>query len=218
MKIKDNNLYSELLLNASGCEHYSTLRNSDNVSGTGVWMPHQVHGSEVVVLTDSNMQIVDADAVITDLKGQLIGVRTADCVPVLMYDPIENVVAAVHAGWRGMIAHIIKITVARMKSEYGCSAENVLAAVCPSISPEAFEVGDEVAQQFDAEFPGSVLRTFSKPHVDLWQSAVMDLVSAGLDLEHIDCTPVCTMSNPELFSARRETINTGRNISAIKLL
>lgn len=218
MILKDSLLTSQLLLNATGCEHYSTLRDSDKVCGDGVWMPRQVHGSEIVILADAGQPVIDADAVITSVRGQWIGVRTADCVPVLLFDPVLKVVAAVHAGWRGMVAHIISKTVVRMQFYLGCNPDDILACVCPSISPEAFEVGDEVAQQFDAEFPGTVLRHYAKPHVDLWQSAVMDLVSAGLDLEHIDCTPVCTFSNSELFSARRETINTGRNISAIKLL
>lgn len=217
MILKDNLLTSQLLVNAAGCDHYSTLRNSDKVCGEGVWMPRQVHGSEIVILTDGSQQVVDADAVITRLEGQWIGVRTADCVPVLVFDPVQKVVAAVHAGWRGMVAHIILKTVTMMQDVCGCHPSNILACVCPSISPEAFEVGEEVAQQFDTEFPGTVLRSYSKPHVDLWQSAVMDLMVAGLDLEHIDCTPVCTYSNPELFSARRESINTGRNVSAIKL-
>jgi hypothetical protein len=115
-----------------------------------------------------------------------------------------------------------------MRDEMGSQMSEVLAMVGPSISPEAYEVGEEVAEEFVKAGRGEcVLRTLwgpngrqrlSKPHVDLWQSNVMDLLEAGVDLQHIDCTPWCTYEHyQEIYSARREGIGTGRIVTAIRL-
>ncbi len=234
---KDNQpvLQSQLLLQEAGIEHFFSLRRFEN-AGQGVWMPRQVHGTNVVVVDEgtrydvsSELQDVEADAVITNLPGRWIGVRTADCVPVLLYDPVLHVVAAVHAGWRGTVKHIVGLTVERMNSDYGCQPTDLLAMVGPSIGPESFEVGEEVVAAFVAagrqdcvlrqRFTSHGIVPYPKPHVDLWQSNVMDLMEAGLELERIDCTPVCTFQQHEhLFSARRQGIETGRIVSAIRIM
>lgn len=229
-------LQSQLLLGVTGIDHYCSMRGFED-AGAGVWMPRQVHGTEIVVVEEntpfdesSALQNVEADAVITQVKGRWIGVRTADCVPVLLYDPETRTVAAVHAGWRGTVKHIVKKTLEQMQTTLGVQPEHLLAMIGPSISPESFEVGEEVAEAFVAAGRADcVLRqTYSaqghlvpwaKPHVDLWQSNAMDLLEAGVELDHIDCTPVCTYQNESvLFSARRQGIETGRIVSAICLL
>lgn len=228
-------LQSQLLLGVTGIDHYCSMRGFEE-AGAGVWMPRQVHGTEIVVVEEdtpfdesSALQAVDADAVITQVKGRWIGVRTADCVPVLLYDPETRTVAAVHAGWRGTVKHIVRKTVDRMKETLGVQPEHLLAMIGPSISPESFEVGEEVAAEFvSAGRADCVLRQrlstlgqylpLPKPHVDLWQSNAMDLLEAGLELDHIDCTPLCTFQNESvLFSARQQGIETGRIVSAIYL-
>lgn len=222
-------LQSQLLVQSAGVSHYSSLRESVDPE-RDVWMPHQVHGTQIVILDEAMSQgpIPDADAVITRQKGQWIGVRTADCVPVLLCDREAQVVAAVHAGWRGTVQHIVRLTVERMEKELGCRPADMLAMIGPSISPEAFEVGEEVADAFRQAGRGEcVLRSLwgprgqqplAKPHIDLWQSNVMDLMEAGLELLNIDCTPWCTYEHhDQLFSARRDGIGTGRIVSAIRL-
>ena len=115
-----------------------------------------------------------------------------------------------------------------MRDEMGCRMADVLAMVGPSISPEAYEVGEEVADAFVRAGRGDcVLRSLwgpkgrlplAKPHIDLWQSNVADMLEAGIGLDHIDCTPWCTFENHQLlFSARKEGIGTGRIVSAICL-
>lgn len=229
-------LQSQLLLGVTGIDHYCSMRGFED-AGAGVWMPRQVHGTEIVVVEEntpfdesSALQNVDADAVITQVKGRWIGVRTADCVPVLLYDTETRTIAAVHAGWRGTVKHIVRKTVERMQEMLGVRPENLLAMIGPSISPESFEVGEEVAEAFvEAGRAECVLRqtlsaqgrlvSFAKPHVDLWQSNTMDLLEAGVELDHIDCTPLCTFQNDSvLFSARQQGIETGRIVSAICLL
>lgn len=233
-------LQSQLLAVLAPIEHYCATRHCAE-STKGVWLPRQVHGKEIAVVDEHSCVCPDlpstnavclempvADAVITRMAGQWIGVRTADCVPVLLADPVRRVVAAVHAGWRGTVAHIVRLTVERMIAEMGCRPADLYAAIGPSIGPEAFEVGEEVAAAFcDADRQECVLRQvrgpmglqpLAKPHVDLWQSNVMDLLEAGAELEHIDCTPWCTFErNDVFFSARREGIQTGRIVSAIRI-
>lgn len=228
-------LQSQLLQKEAGIEHFCSMRDFES-PGAGVWMPRQVHGTNIVVVNEQTafdqaleLQTVEADAVITQMKERWIGVRTADCVPVLLYDPVTCTVAAVHAGWRGTVKHIVRLVVEQMVSDFGVNPENVRAMIGPSISPESFEVGEEVAAQFvAADRADCVIRQsfgnrgsmipFQKPHVDLWQSNAMDLLEAGVSLEQVDCTPLCTFQNDDvLFSARRQGIETGRIVSAICL-
>lgn len=227
-------LQSQLLNQQTGIEHFCSMRECKD-AGQGVWMPQQVHGTTIVVVDahtpmDVNLQRqpVEADAVITRENGRWIGVQTADCVPVLLYDPRQAVVAAVHAGWRGTVKHIVGLTLRKMRDVMGCQMQDVYAMVGPSISPEAYEVGEEVADEFVKAGRGDcVLRSLwgpngkqllTKPHIDLWQSNVMDMLDAGVDLQHIDCTPWCTYEHyREIYSARREGIETGRIVSAISL-
>lgn len=241
IKAKFNNqeqcpiLQSQLLLQEAGIEHFCSMRGFEH-AGENVWMPRQVHGVEITVADEAAgfdpmqpLQPIEADAVITRQPGRWIGVRTADCVPLLMYDPVRKVVAAVHAGWRGTVRHIAQIVMQRLERDFGVSPSDVRVMIGPSISAQAYEVGEEVAQQFvDAGRGDCVVRSFFsaqgrcvpylKPHIDLWQSNCMDLLEVGVELEHLDCTPWCTKENADLlFSARVQGIETGRIVSAIRL-
>lgn len=212
-------LQSQLFLNFTSIEHYSSLKETINAED-GIWMPKQVHGDSIVNLQESSTPVVEADATICQIPGQWIGIRTADCVPVLVYDPITQTIAAIHAGWRGTVRHIVQQTIEKMKQEYGCKGQDLYAMVGPSISPESFEVGEEVVEEFHKANRAECVIKFpnAKSHIDLWQSNVMDLLDSGLELDQIDCTPICTFQNSNiLYSARKEGINTGRNITAIRL-
>lgn len=184
-----------------------------------MWFPRQVHGSDVLVVDSSMPDGVVADAVITRERNLLIGVSTADCVPVLLYDPQKAVVGAAHAGWRGTIANIAGKTVARMREVFDSDPSDILAMIGPSISPEAFEVGYEVSDVFVRNgYESCVLSGCSKPHVDLWSVNQRQLVEQGLLPKNIDKDTVCTYFNSgELFSARRLGINSGRIVTAIML-
>lgn len=185
-----------------------------------MWFPRQVHGSEVLVVDSSMPDGVEADAVITNERNLLIGVSTADCVPVLLYDPVKGVIAAAHAGWRGTIANIVGKTVARMRDAFGSDPSDILAAIGPSISPEAFEVGTEVSDVFVQNgYESCVLGGYSKPHVDLWSVNEQQLVQQGVLSKNIDQDAICTFFNcDKLFSARRLGIKSGRIVTAIMLI
>lgn len=135
-----------------------SLKNLLNVSQ--VVMPHQVHGTEVFQLKhpapweDMADDLEGVDALITDVKGVCIGVSTADCIPVLLYDEAHQAAAAIHAGWRGTVKRIAEETVRSMRDAFGTQPELLRAVIGPGISLASFEVGDEVYDQFRiAGFP-----------------------------------------------------------------
>lgn len=186
----------------------------------GIILPVQTHSCNVAVARESQAEYPDTDASVTDQTDVMIGIRTADCVPVLLYDDVRRVVSAVHAGWRGTVGGITRKAVEVMMSEFGCRPTDIHAIIGPSISPGAFEVGDEVVEQFMlAGFPDDiVLRNYPKHHIDLWKANQWMLTEAGVPAKQIEVAGLCTYTNTiRFFSARREGITTGRLVSGIMI-
>lgn len=186
-------------------------------------IPRQTHTTNVRVITDvpSQEELQEVDAVVTHRKGFCLCVSTADCVPVLLYDKVRGVIAAVHAGWRGTVGRIVEKTLEVMKSHYGTEGEDVVACIGPSISLESFEVGDEVYQAFaEAGFDMErIARKYEKWHLDLWEANRLQLLAHGVLPEHIEVAGICTYQNHEdFFSARRLGIKSGRILSGIMLM
>ena len=187
-------------------------------------LPRQVHSDNICWMRESGRP-EQTDAVITDKPGLCICVKTADCIPVLLYDTRQHIVAAVHAGWRGTVARIVQKTINQIKP---VSPSDIHAIIGPGISLEWFEVGDEVYEAFKAAgFPMELIakRFPSKNlplkgggeawHIDLWEANRWLLEEQGVKDIFIEGT--CTRSSLDFYSARRETINTGRNYNGIFL-
>lgn len=153
----------------------------------------------------------------TDL-GSAYGVRTADCVPILLADAASGAVMAVHAGWRGVVAGVVESAVASLRENVGDNGR-LLAAIGPHISKAAFEVSDDVAAELAAvcPVPGAVLRqAHAKPHVDLRLIVTQKLLALGLTEATIDQVGGCTVLDAEhYFSFRRDGKRSGRHLSAI---
>jgi YfiH family protein len=186
-----------------------------------VYVPAQVHGADVLCLTGHesvhDVARIAADAVVAEQTGVAAGVRTADCVPILLADPATGRVAAVHAGWRGVAAEIVVRSVERLVAR-GSSAPALLAAIGPHIGPEAFEVGEDVAAELDRASDGSaVLRTSGrKPRVALARILHAQLRRAGLRSGNIEQLPGCTLRDADrFFSYRRDGKQSGRMLSVI---
>lgn len=147
---------------------FSPLR--DAVLPMRVVQAHQVHGDRVAVVTSAGTtreELEGYDALVTDVPGVAIGARTADCIPVLMYDPVRRAVAAVHSGWKGTVLKIAAKALAVMASKYGTQPKDILAVIGPGIGPESFQVGPEVAEAFlAAGFP----ETWSRPSLPIKHS------------------------------------------------
>ena len=215
---------------APGVEAFSTER--DAVLPYYVVQPHQVHGCEIreVLRADTTRdELEGVDALVTNVPGVAISVRTADCIPLLLYDPVHKAVAAVHAGWRGTVQHISQKVIDRMRELYGTEASDLLAVIGPGIGPDSFQVGQEVAVAFaDAGFPmdqilkdcGPKAPTADNPmngglHIDLWRANEWLLEQSGV--KSIQIAGICTYKNDRYFSARREGTKCGRIINCIKL-
>ena len=187
-----------------------------------VVIPRQTHTTNVRVIADvpTSEELQDVDAVVTHLTGFCLCVSTADCVPVLLYDKDKQVVAAIHAGWRGTVGRIVEKTLEVMKRHYGTEGKDVVACIGPSISLESFEVGDEVYAAFEeAGFDmNRIARRYEKWHLDLWEANCMQLLACGVLPEHIEVAGVCTYQQHEdFFSARRLGIKSGRILSGIQI-
>jgi len=184
-----------------------------------LYQASQVHraGVRVVGAEDHPEEVVraEADALVVPAGVRAaVGVRVADCVPVLLADASTGAVAAVHVGWRGAVARVLDAALDAL----GADAGDVLAAIGPHIRVGAFEVGDDVADRIAAEAHGAavVVRGGSKPHVDLARVVQAQLAHRGIDGERVDDVGGCTLTEPErYFSYRRDGRRSGRHVGAI---
>ena len=225
MKFQDLLYYSL----GPGVEAFTTRR--DSVLPYPVVQGHQVHGSRVAIVDRPDIRREDLegyDALITNLPGVAIGVRTADCVPILLYDPGKSVIAAIHSGWKGTAQMISRKVIGIMEDRYGTKPSDLQAAIGPCIGPDSFQVGEEVAAVFkDAGFPMDRIWQFmgskgKKPmegghHINLPEACRWTLLEAGVPEESILVSGIDTYIDPSFYSARREGIECGRNINAIML-
>ena len=192
-------------------------------------MPHQVHQTGIVQIGKTFLRLSDEvrrdvlkdiDALMTNLPGVCIGVSTADCIPIILYDPEHHAAGVIHSGWRGTVANIAGVAVTSMQMAYHSRPEALKAVIGPGISLEHFEVGDEVYEQFAAAgYPmAQIARRYEKWHIDLPGCNRRQLLRAGLPDANITDCAICTYRHyDEFFSARRLGIRSGRIFTAIML-
>ncbi len=174
----------------------------------------QVHSDVCLWAERGEGRVGEGDALITGLVGARVGVRTADCVPILLADTRTRAVAAIHAGWRGTVQRIVSKAVDEMKAKFSTSPRDVVAAIGPAIGPCCYQVGAEVAVLFRDWFPER--NDFGGPaHLDLAEANRRQLLSADVAAERIWVAEVCTCcQGEEFFSWRRELQRTGRMLNA----
>lgn len=181
---------------------------------------HQVHGPIVHAVTERPAVPLKGDAVVTDVPGLPVSVFTADCTPILLHDPVSGAVGAVHAGWRGTVAHVVKAAIAALGERYGARPENLRAAIGPAIGPCCFEVGHEVVEAAREQpwqgWERAVVDREPRPHFDLFSANEAQLLEAGLASAHVFNSRICTSCRDDLFySWRRDRAVTGRMQAAI---
>ncbi|HTY58839.1 MAG TPA: peptidoglycan editing factor PgeF [Bacteroidota bacterium] len=182
------------------------------ISTGSLAIPGQVHGTAVLNV-DRPGEYPGTDALITGTPGLFLCVSVADCVPILLFDPLRNAVAAVHAGWRGSAAGIVTAAVQAMETEFGTIPASIIASIGPSASQCCYKVGEEVASQFP---PACVRMVEGVPYVDLKGANRGQLLAAGLRAENIELSPYCTISEPALLhSFRRDGQKSGRMMGVI---
>ncbi len=180
----------------------------------GCW---QVHGSDVRLINnlgeakpaeDARGDTIYCDAIISNAPGVLAGVKTADCVPILIGDPRTGAFAAVHAGWRGTLAEVATKALKRMITEYQTNPHDVRVAIGPAAGACCYEVGTDVIDAFRSSFSSQDLFTETRTDhacIDLLKANRAQLISSGVDRERISIAPLCTMCRTDLFfSYRRE--------------
>ena len=193
-------------------------------------IPYQTHSVNALVIDKEflqqnaekrNEQLQNIDALITQEKGVCLCVSTADCTPILLYDRKQQVIAAIHAGWRGSVNYIVRKTLEQMNRLYNTQGEDIFAAIGPCIGFDAFEVGDEVYDAFKQnDFPMEYISGWKyethKWHIDLQMANSVQLIDFGVPTEQIDICDICTFTHYEkFFSARRLGIKSGRILSGI---
>ena len=218
------------------------LANELGIDANHIIMPHQTHGVESRIIGEEFANLPDGvkkmllegvDAVMTNIPGICIGVSTADCIPVLLYDEEHHAAAAIHAGWRGTQARIVHKAVQEMRMAYQTDPTKLKAVIGPGISLDNFEVGDEVYAAFEqAAFDMSTIaeerikrnpnaddpaKAFERKwHINLPLANIQMLTHNGVDEANIINTGICTFDNADnYFSARRLGIESGRIYTGI---
>jgi YfiH family protein len=178
----------------------------------GCW---QVHGADVRVVATAEEakpaenelgDTVYCDVIVGNAPHVLAGVKTADCVPILLGDPAKGAFAAVHAGWRGTLATAVIAGVERMRNQYGTKPEDLRVAIGASAGPCCYEVGAEVIEAFTGKFGDTGLFAATRPghaKVDLLKANTNQLKSVGVLPERIHVAPICTMCRTDLFFSYR---------------
>lgn len=194
-------------------------------------MSNQVHGAEIRTVRPADYKTdlyapegYEADGLITDEPGVALVIFSADCLPILFYDPVKRVICAVHAGWRGTAAGIAEKAVETLAADYGCDRKDILAAIGPGISQCHFETHDDVPDAVRAVLPGEAEGCLldhgnGKYHVDLKGVNAALLRRAGLREENITVDPDCTFCLPEKYWSHRATGGArGSQAAVIQLL
>jgi hypothetical protein len=203
----------------------------------------QFHSAVTVFFASPPAEPSKGDALLTNLRGILPGIQTADCVPILLVDPKKRAVAAIHAGWRGTLARIAEKTVGEMRMHFGSNPADILAALGPAIGGCCYEVGTGQVTEFTSQFADAAeyfdeLRTGEEPNplqwlnrmppghqpppknvrLDLRKANRSQLLATGLRGTNIFVSNLCTACHPDLFfSYRKEAANSGRLLSVIGL-
>lgn len=231
-----NQLYSKLLTSRD-VRHGFTTRNLGDVSRSlepweqasglsakSLALLHQVHGCDILNITARVSELASEqdrcyDASMTDRDDVILGVRTADCVPILLCSIENKVVAAVHAGWRGTLAGVLSKTIRSIWKTYACKSQDLIAVMGPSIRKCCYEVNRELFDQFRQRLgAGSISTAADRYYLDLIEANRMRLLECGIREENIEVLDYCTRCRDDLFfSYRQEKDRAGRQLSYIFL-
>ncbi len=209
-------------------ENYRRICNAIGTDYKKCVLSKQTHTTNIRIVTeeDSGKGIIkdrdydDVDGLITNVKGLTLVTQYADCVGLLFYDPQKKVVATSHAGWRGTVGEIGRLTVEKMSAVFGCNPKDIHVGIAPSIGMCCFEVDTPVYEEFAKV---SIFNTNSiikedgggKYHIDLWRANLLSLLNAGVPNENISVTDLCTKCHPDLLFSHRFTNGKRGNLAAL---
>jgi YfiH family protein len=182
------------------------------IAPKNIIMLNQIHSDKIIHIAEKPIEdlpfIGDADGLVTKLHGTLLVIRTADCVPVFLYDQKQKILGAVHSGWKGCSLNIAGKCVMEMVDKYASNSSDIKAFILPSIGPQSYEVNEDVA----VHFPENRINRAGKLYVDLWGAVEDSLKRAGIKHENIYNTKICNRINhADFFSHRFGDL--GRNLN-----
>ena len=197
-------------------ENYRRICNVLNMNHKNVVLSNQVHDTKIKLVTKEDAgkgmikesDIIGIDGLITQEKDIPLVTFYADCVPLFFYDPVKEVIAAAHSGWRGTKEKIGKKVVETMEEEFGCKKEDVVAVIGPSICQDCYEVSEDVVLEFQEVFMEETslfakAKENGKYNLDLWKVNSMILKEAGILEKHMSLPNLCTCCNPKLLFSHR---------------
>lgn len=183
---------------------------------------NQIHSDLVIKKLDKRPSFSKADGIITSIKGLALAIKTADCLPIFLFDSNKKIISAIHAGWRGTALKIVKKAIKKLKQDFNCKPADIYAFLGPAINGNCYEVGKDVFEYFN--FLGKKKYDFfnksksKKFFMDLKGINIYLMEEEGILSENIEVCDLCTHCEKELFySYRRDGLNAGRNISFILL-
>lgn len=197
--------------------------NQLEIDANEVVVPGQIHSTNIAIVSEKekgrgamepDTKIADTDALITTRKGVYLMIQTADCLPILLYEPATEMVAAIHGGWRGLLAQIILRTIDKM-IELGANSENIIACVGPGICQKHFVVRNDVLKHFLVSHPGATMVRNKDGYVDLKKIALIDLKKAGIHASNIEVSKFCTVCDNGLFGSFRKEGSGAPEIASI---
>lgn len=191
--------------------------------------PQQKHTANVVRVTrtirdnwrDDDSLLKNVDSLITNERDTALVIGAADCVPIMLYDPVNNAIGTAHAGWRGTAARVVQNAITRMHEEFDTNPGDLIAGIGPSIGPESYEVDTPVIQAFEVAFPEkNFVKMKDEIHgmLDLWEANKYQLLEKGVLEENIEVAEIDTYQNTQEFFSDRRQRPTGRFIAGITLL
>jgi polyphenol oxidase len=207
-------------------ENRRRLAQALGIESNQLIFPSQTHSDRVQLVTATTHPdtLTDTDALITNTPGICICVMSADCVPILLYDPVTQSVGAVHAGWRGTVSKILTKTIEAMQQQFGTKPENLAAGIGPSISPDMYQVGSEVieaVQQAFGQTQGLVDKedTQGKGYLNLWEANRRQLQELQVPEHSVEFAGICTYQQSQnFFSARKSANQAGRFAAGIMIM
>lgn len=209
-------------------ENYHRMAAALNMRVEDMVLSDQTHTTNVRVITEEDrgkgilkpQDYSDVDGMITNVPGIVLVTSYADCVPLYFVDPVRKAIGLSHSGWKGTVGHIGQKTVWKMHEVYGSEPKDIVAAIGPSICQSCYEVSDDVAEAFRANFTADEAADIlldkgnGKYQLDLWKANWYVLTDAGILPEHLSVTDLCTACHPDLLWSHRKTNGQRGGLSA----
>lgn len=209
-------------------ENYRRMAAALNMRVEDMVLSDQTHTTNVRVITEEDrgkgilkpQDYSDVDGMITNVPGIVLVTSYADCVPLYFVDPVRKAIGLSHSGWKGTVGHIGQKTVWKMYEVYGSEPKDIVAAIGPSICQSCYEVSDDVAEAFRANFTADEAADIlldkgnGKYQLDLWKANWYVLTDAGILPEHLSVTDLCTACHPDLLWSHRKTNGQRGGLSA----